>query len=103
MRGTPLVVGASTPKLPEEGERKQPGHVEGGHNRGEHSHAPKKRRAVGRRKGLPKNLVLGEESGQRRNATDSEPPCRKRPVRPRHPPSQPSHLEDILLLVHSVN
>src|SRR5208283_4426566 len=55
------------------------------------------------REGLPDNLILGEESGERENAAEREGRGHEGPEGYRHFVAQAAHLAHVLLAAHRMN
>ena len=92
------------PRAAEEREPQQPEHVERRQQRGRRGHREEQRRAAaaaGERE--PEDLVLGEESGERRDAGDGG--GRNGEGREGHgnPAREPAHLADVLLAAERVD
>src|ERR1700676_3377735 len=78
----------------------QPEHIKGCNESRNHADQPIH---PARAKGLPKNLVLGPEASERRDARNRERGNPHRRKRPRHVNPQPAHLADVLLATDAMN
>ena len=88
----------------EEGEPEQAEHVERGHQRRGRGDEPEQRRAAaGAGEGVPEDLVLGEEAGERRDPGDRRGGDREGPEGERDAARQPAHAAHVLLAAERVD
>ena len=106
-----VMVGMAVPlakaRLAKEGHDHHARHIDGSDQRRQGGDHPEELApAVGQRRsrpGLPEDLILAEETGEKREATDRQPPGHHRGKGDRHILLQSAHPADVLFFVHSVN
>ena len=98
-----VLFGSGAAIVSEEGHEQQAEHVEAGHERGDSAHGPEDMAAVRAAEGLPKDLILGVEAGERRDARNGDRGDRHDPEGPGHVLAQPAHLAHVLLAPAAVD
>src|SRR5689334_20454582 len=98
-----MAVRCFTAELTKEGQEPKTKHVKRSQKRGEHADGPESPGAEVAGECPPKDLVLGEEPRQRKNARDRECGYGHRPERAGDVPAQTTHASHVLFATKRVN